>query len=219
MKTIKNNINILGLDYKKEITKFFIFLSIMLLINIGGFFLSKNLLILLIGVLCIVVFSFAYFYRYSLLVEKRKAKNVNLFIDYFSYFRIYIFNGESVYSALEKTIEFADESLKPMIEGLLSEINEDKTINPFIRFSFNFDSKLIEEIMISIYEMIENGNNFNYINQFTSLFENFKNRTNKEDSERRYEKYDIYNNTSLFGSAIIMFILIYGIVNLVGEVL
>ena len=219
MKIIKNKIGALGLNYKKEMTKFVIFICIILLLDVACFFLAKHSFVLIIGLICLSVFSFGYFYRYTVLIDKMKTKNVNLFIEYFSYFRIYIFNGESVYSSLEKTLEFANNAIKPMIEGLISEINEDKSINPFIRFSLNFDNKLIEEIMISIYEMIENGNNFNYINQFTSLFENFKNRTNKENTESRYEKFDHYINTSLIGSAIIMFILIYGIVNLVGDII
>lgn len=79
--------------------------------------------------------------------------------------------------------------------------------------------KLIEDIMISIYEMVENGNNISYINQFTTIFENFKLRVNKANSQTRLNKFDTFITSSLIGSGLIMIILVYGIINLIGEIL
>lgn len=219
MKKLKNKIKDLGLNFNKEITIFFIGFFLILSSFILSILFIKSSLVSIAFLICLLVFSFAYFYRYSLMEENNKSKSVGLFIEYFSYFRIYIFNGESVYTSLEKTLEFADNKIKPLVEGLIAEINEDKSINPFMRFAKNFDNKLIEEIMISIYEMVENGTNPNYINQFTTLFENFKMRINKENEEKRNEKFDRYTMSSLAGSGVIMIILVYGIINLIGEII
>jgi len=124
-----------------------------------------------------------------------------------------------VYSSLNKTIDFANRKIKPLINGLLAEIDQDKSINPYLHFSNNFNNKLVEEIMISIFEMVENGSNFSYINQFTTMFENFKLRNNKANEEKRISIFDRYITTSLIGSGLIMIILVFGIVNLIGEVL
>lgn len=219
MKKLKNKIENLGLNYKKEMIMFFIGFSLIVLLALVSLIILKNALSSLLAFLLLFIFTFVYFYRYSAMEDSKKAKNIDNFIEYFSYFRIYIFNGESVYSALEKTLEFSDYQIKGYVEGLISEINDDKTIAPFMRFSNFFNNKLIEEIMISIYEMIENGNDSNYINQFTSLFEDFKLRTNKENEAKRLGKFDKYTMSSLVGSGIIMIILVYGIINLIGTML
>ena len=219
MKKIKNKIENLGLNYKKEMIMFFIGFSLIVLLALVSLIFLKNALSSLLAFLLLIIFTFYYFYRYMAMEDSKKAKNIDNFIEYFSYFRIYIFNGESVYSALEKTLEFSDYQIKAYAEGLITGINDVKTITPFMRFSNFFNNKLIEEIMISIYEMIENGNDSNYINQFTTLFEDFKLRTNKENEAKRLGKFDKYTMSSLVGSGIIMIILVYGIINLIGTML
>ncbi|HBS10712.1 MAG TPA: hypothetical protein DEA28_03205, partial [Firmicutes bacterium] len=62
---------------------------------------------------------------------------------------------------------------------LLDNIDNDKTIKPFITFANYFNDKKIEEVMIAIYEMVNEGNNENYINQFVSIFETYKARIEK----------------------------------------
>jgi Predicted signaling protein consisting of a modified GGDEF domain and a DHH domain len=219
MKKIKLKIESLGLNYNKELIIFVVIFLVIIGLFATLLFLFKSSFILIIGLITLFVFVVFYFYRYLLLESKTKEKSIDDFIEYFSYFRIYIFNGEGVYSSLNKTIDFANRKIKPLINGLLAEIDQDKSINPYLHFSNNFNNKLVEEIMISIFEMVENGSNFSYINQFTTMFENFKLRNNKANEEKRISIFDRYITTSLIGSGLIMIILVFGIVNLIGEVL
>lgn len=218
MKNLKNKIENLGYIYKNELILMAVPSLIFIVLGIGLAIIFKSLIfaLALIGVSLIYLFSF--YYKYSKKEQTLNNKLIDSFISYFGFFRIYIANGDSVYLALNKTLEFAPNNIKPYIEGLISEIDKDKTITPFIRFAGYFKMKLIEDIMISIYEMIENGNNLNYINQFTSIFENFKIRVNKSNSERRFAKFDSFITTSLVGSGAVMIILVYGIINLIGEI-
>ena len=219
MKNLKNKIEQLGYVYKNELL---IFIIPSIIVFIGSIILTiflKNILIVGISLLFVIIYAFSFYFRYSKKEQEIDRNYIDAFINYFSFFRIYIANGESVYLALNKTLEFASDNIKPFIEGLLSEIDKDKTIQPFIRFAANFKMKLIEDIMISVYEMVENGNNINYINQFTTIFENFKLRINRGNSETRFNKFDTFINSSLIGSGLIMIILVYGIINLIGEIL
>jgi Ca2+/Na+ antiporter len=219
MKKIRKKIEDLGLSYKREMMIFIIGLVLILLISAALVIFLKKAIYLLLGVFLLLIFVFLFIFRYKSKEEENNRRNINDFINYFSFFRIYISNGESVYSAFNNTIDFASDSLKPLIEGLLAEINNDKSITPFLRLAANFNTKLVEEIMISVFEMVDNGNNLNYINQFTSLFENFKRRINEENSEKRISRFDSYITTSLAGSGLIMVILVFGIVNLIGEII
>ncbi len=219
MKNLKSKIEQLGYVYKNELLIFVIPSALVFVISIVLTILFKNILMIGVSFLFIMVYAFSFYYRYSKKKQEIERNYINAFINYFSFFRIYIANGESVYLALNKTLEFASDNIKPFIEGLLAEIDKDKTIQPFIRFAANFKMKLIEDIMISVFEMVENGNNINYINQFTTIFENFKLRINRSNSESRFNKFDTFINSSLIGSGLIMIILVYGIINLIGEII
>jgi len=217
MKKLKNRIERLGFSYRKEVGVYLTLIIIVLFLGVCGFAFLKKEIYLLLGLMVMGVVTILYYQRYVLKEIEIKKHRINDFINYFSFLRIYILNGESVYTAITKTLDFADESLKPYVEDLISQINEDKSINPYMKFAKNFDNKLVDEIMISVYEMVDNGSNLSYINQFTTLFENFKLRINKENEDKRIESFGRYVSTSLLGSGMIMIILVFGIVNLVGE--
>lgn len=219
MKNIRDKIELLGYNFKNELLLFAIPEGVVFLASIILAILFGSILVACLGLIFMAIYLFSFYYKYSKKRQEIDRSSIDAFINYFGFFRIYIANGESVYLALNKTLEFASDNIKPYIEGLIAEIDKDKTIQPFIRFAANFKMKLIEDIMISIYEMVENGNNLNYINQFTTIFENFKLRINKANSEARFNRFDTFITSSLIGSAIIMIILVYGIINLIGEIL
>lgn len=218
MKKLKNKIEDLGLNYNKEIALLLGASLSIIILSVITYLYFKNIKLVIIEIALLFAFIISYFYRYSLIEDKNKRKLLKDFIDYFSFFRIYIFNGDSVYTALNKTTDYASKEIKQNIDYLIEEINQDKTINPFIKFANKFKSKLIEDVMISIYQMIENGNNTNYINQFITIFENLKKRINSEEEFKRNERFNTLVNTALVGSALIMIILVFGIVNLIGEI-
>ena len=218
MKKIKNRIESLGYNYKKEVLLLLIPIIVVLLAGISLIFLYKNLMILMFCWITIFVYICSFYYRYVKKEESDNRRLINSFISYFGFFKIFINNGDSVYSALNKTLNFASNDMKPYLEGLIKEIDVDKTITPFIRFASYFKMKLIEDIMISIYEMIENGNSPDYINRFSTIFENFKIRINEQNNEQRVSKFDNFISSSLVGSGLIMIILVYGIINLIGEI-
>ena len=107
--------------------------------------------------------------------------------------------------------------MKDRIEQLLSDIDEDKTVQPFITFARLFQNKVIEEVMIALYEMINSGNKDIYLNQFVKVFEDFKTRNKQEAEEKRYRKFDTLNMLSVVGSGYIMIVLSLTIISLLGE--
>ena len=139
------------------------------------------------------------------------------FIEIFSYLKIYIANKESVYKALTNIKEFASPRMLERLDDLTNEIDNDKTIQPFINFARKFKNKVIEEVMIALFELINNGNNEAYLNQFIKIFEDFKNRRENEDKDKRFRLFDTINMMSLVGSGYIMIILSFCVIQLLGE--
>lgn len=149
--------------------------------------------------------------------EKIREKQIDEFIEIFSYFRIYVSNNENVYTALKNILQFASYNTKERLQTLINEIDEDKSLAPFVKFSDYYKNKTIEEVMVSLYEMICEGNELIYLNQFIRVFEEFKTQRNNDSKTKRYKVFDYLTLFSLVGSGILMIILVFGIINLLGD--
>lgn len=218
MKKLKEKINYLNKSYKTEITRLLI---IDFLICVSFIFLiiySKNLLILVYFFGILVVFNFFYLTRYQRIINKNNANLINDFINTFSYFRIYISNNMNVYNAFKEVSKYSSPFIKTKLLVLLDEIDEDKSLKPYMNFAKNFNNKKVEEVMIAIYEMVNEGNSENYLNQFTSVFTSFKARVEKTNQEKRFSKFNLINAMSMGGMMLIMILIMLSIVNMVGEI-
>ena len=217
MKNLRQKIESLSLNFTKEISILVIINVILVALAVVMFFINLSILAIVAIIVTIVVFNIFYLNRYNTMILNKEKKLDNEFIEVFSYLRIYLYNEETVYTSLKNISEFASPKMKERIEQLLSDIDEDKTVQPFITFARLFKNKVIEEVMIALYEMVNSGNKDIYLNQFIKVFENFKTRNENENEEKRYRKFDTLNMLSIIGSGYIMIILALCIVKLLGE--
>ncbi len=217
MKNLRQKIESLSLNFAKEMTILAIINVVLLALFIGLFFINISI-VLNIGVLIvIVIFNIFYLNRYNGMILEKEKKLDHEFIEIFSYLRIYLYNQETVYTSLKNIKEFASSKMKERLDQLLADIDEDKTVQPFISFARLFQNKVIEEVMISLYEMVNSGNKDIYLNQFVKVFEDFKTRNEQEAEEKRYRKFDTLNMLSVVGSGYIMIVLSLTIISLLGE--
>ena len=129
---------------------------------------------MLIGLLfMIVLFTYFYFSRYKGMERKRKQIDLIEFVNLFTFFKMYLKNGFGVYSSLKEIANFANPSLREKLEKLISDIDVDKTIEPYINFAHSFEELIVEEMMISIYQMVDDGADSNYLIQFELIFDKF----------------------------------------------
>lgn len=216
--SIKSKIESLNLNYKKE----------MLILGVANFFLVvvlgliiyfKPSIIFISGILIMICgFNYYYLNRYNQLLRKREFKLNLEFIEVFSYLRIYLYNDETVYAALKAINDFSSNLMKERIDNLLEEIDNDKSIKPFMNFASKFSNKTIEEVMISLYEIINSGNSDLYLNQFVKNFEDFKNRIEQNEEHKRIKYFETINMLSIVGSGLIIVVLALSVVSLLGEI-
>ncbi len=207
------------MDLRKEITLLTIVSILGISLAILVYFFTRNLLFLGTGICLAFVLITLFFKKYDILEERRRINLELEFIEVFSYLRIYLSNSENVYRALLQASEYTSNEMKNEISKFIKSIDNDKTIMPFIEFSKLFKNKVIEEVMISLYQMIDGGFTGYYLTQFISLFDNFKSRYLNEDLTKRYKKMDLFTTFSLFGGAYIMFIILILIINVIGGVI
>lgn len=146
-------------------------------------------------------------------------QNLQEFSNLFGYFKIYIRNGYSVYSALKEIKSFANPSLKYMLDQLTSEIDKDKTIQPFVNFAKKFNEIIVEEMMISIYQLIDDGGSSDNLIQFEMIFDKFSELLHQKELRAKDSKLGALSSTPLFGSCFLMIVLTIGIISIIGELI
>lgn len=168
---------------------------------------------------CFLLISF---YR-LLLKSKKKSKEAEedeqQFVDLFSYFSIFVQDGFNVYNALEKVLPFAKGRLKAALEGLLREIEEDKTLAPYLSFASHFASLEIKEVMLAVYQMVDQGTGGIYLQQFQRLFGKISEQKKARAEEAYQERLDSLNFLPLLGGGISMLTLMLALLEIMGGML
>ena len=170
MNKLKEKIAKLNLNFQKEMLTLGIIDFILLALGVALYFFNISYLVIILVFLGIIVFSFYYLNRYDSMLLKKELALDDEFIEIFSYLKIYIANKESVYKALTNIKEFASPRMLERLDDLTNEIDNDKTIQPFINFARKFKNKVIEEVMIALFELINNLRNISKLLIFLDYF-------------------------------------------------
>ena len=219
IKKLKEQMLKLGLNPKKECLILLTVNLVLLSSSVAVFFIFNQLLysIILLGVDCI--FDVLFLTRYSRKIESKNIENLQDFATLFGYFRIFIHNGYSVYSALKELIVFANENLKVLLLKLLTDIDNDKTVQPFIDFARNFNEIIVEEMMISIYQLIDDGETSDYLMQFELIFDKFSDLLYQRYLRGKDSKLGTLGSAPLIGSCFLIIVLTIGIISVTGELI
>lgn len=215
IKKYKETIIKLNLSVRREIIFLVIGNVACLMFSIFPVLFKNPILFIFVGI-AIFTFNFVFFYRYKTIEEKRNKENLDDFIELFNFFRIYIRNGFSVYSALKEIKNFANHGLNEHLETLINEIDHDKTVAPFIRFARNFKDLIIEEMMISIYQIVDDGNNSNYLSQFELIFDKFSSLAHEKELKNKENKLTNTSYGPLIGSGVLIIMITVGILTIIG---
>ena len=108
--------------------------------------------------------------------------------------------------------------MKEKVTILLREIDHDKSVSPFINFSQNFSYLVIQNVMISIFQMIEQGESKNSLVQFDYIFVSLSDALYQEMIQRKTKAVDSLNSFPLFGAGIITIILTLSIMSILGDI-
>lgn len=216
MKRIRECIALLGLVYRVELIKFLLINFVGLLGFVLVFVFVKQIIygFLIFGFL--VVIDYFFLNRYFSLSAALDKDHENEFIELLAIFKTFICNGFNVYNSFISLKKYSSEWMKDIIDNLLRDIDEDKTVIPYIRFSKNFKSIFIEQVMTSIYQISNEGNNDVLLNQFNLLFQNFNDIYRKDKITRKTRAMENVCVFPLFGAALITIIITISIVSLVG---
>lgn len=218
MNNLKNKMLSLGLNPKKEFSIILILTLVLVAAGITLYIVFKEVFYLAVCLGVGFIFDLLFLSRYSKMLNARNSQNLQEFATLFGYFRIYIHNGFSVYSALKELVNFANPDLKQMLEQLITDIDQDKSVQPFVTFGKKFNEIIVEEMMISIYQLIDDGETSDYLVQFELIFDKFSDLLYENYLRSKDKKLGTLSSAPLIGSSFLIVVLTIGILGVIGEV-
>ena len=217
--SIQATIDFIGLSPKKEILKILLINSFFLIGAVVLYLLFKNYTYSLFAFLGGVIIDFFILNSYS---DKKKAilkGRENELISIITYFDVYIRNNSNVYQSFNQLIPYCSNWMKEKIEELLKNIDEDKTAQPFVSFANNFKTLSIHSLMLSIYQMVDQGENSNQLTHFNIIFEEISRNRNKELIEQKEKALSNMSTYPLVGAGIITISLTVSILTILGDLI
>lgn len=208
-----------GLNPKKEIV-----LGVLLIVPFIGiafailYFLGPSFYLVL-PFLLYVFFLYLHFGRYKSILARRETALTDEFVKLFTFFGVYIEDGFNVYAALRAIEAFATPQMNAFLEDLLNDIEADKGVTPYVRFSSHFGEIAVKQVMLSIYQMVDEGQGGVYIQQFQRLFGKLSDQKHALSEEKWTERLASLSFLPLVGSGLTMIALSLSLVNIMEEAL
>lgn len=216
-RTLKERIESLGLSFQKEMLTLAIIIILSIALSVVSYIFLKEIIIPLITIGFGVIATYFYLSRYSALEKKKEKDKVEEFISLLSYFEVFISNGNNVYTSFKYLLPYSSNLLQEEIETLLNQIDVDKTVGPFINFASKFNNRTIESLMLSIYQMVDNGENSGEMTEFNVIFANFKEKHLSYIIERKKKSLESLGSFPLIGAGAITLILSISIISIIGD--
>ena len=216
---LKNTIEFVGLSYKKEIVIITIPNVIFLLGAVSIYLFLKNIIFAVLQLVAAALLDYFLLSRYG---DKKRAilkSHENELISIISYFDVYIRNNKNVYQSFNQLIPYCSNWMKEKVEDLLKEIDEDKSIQPFVNFASNFQNLSTHSLMISIYQMVDQGENAEQLTHFNIIFDELSKNRNQEMITQKDKALSGMSTFPLMGAGMITVTLTISILTILGDLI
>lgn len=219
MNKLKERLIRLNISFRKELIRYIIIAAILLVLFTVVSILTKNYFLFIVMALVLLGFTYLYVSRYKAMEDKRKQNDLLEFVNLFAFFRIYLKNGLNVYAALKEMINFANQNLRELFQKLIDEIDENKSVEPFIKFAKYFNNLLVEEMMVSVYQIIDDGSDSNHLVQFELIYDKFSETLQKDRLNAKDKSLANLTVSALVGSAYLITVITIGIISILGDMM
>ena len=217
-KSFKDRISSLGLSYQKEMLILGLINFFILVVGAAIYLLLYKHWLVFVGLgIALLAVNFLYLSRYSSMEKMLEKEHVNELISLLSYFEIFISNGNNVYNSFKMLVPYCSTFMEEAINQMLNQIDVDKSVGPFIHFAAKFNNRVIESLMLSIYQMVDNGENSGQFNEFNTLFSNISKDHELALIEEKKRKLNGLDAWPLVGSGAITIVLAIAILNIIGD--
>lgn len=215
----KNYVESLGFSYRKEILILSISNSLCLIGAVLLFIFTRQLFISLSALLLIVLIDGFMIHRYSTRKADINESHEDEFVTIISYFQIFISNNCNVYQSFQNILTYSSEWMQERIQLFLLNIDNDKTVKPFVDFAKNFQTPMAHNIMLSIYQMIDEGENGQHMMQFSIIFDQLSRSQHKARIDKKEKSLGGLSSFPLVGAGLITLLITFGIITIMGDMI
>lgn len=216
---LKDNIEFVGKSYRKEMTKLAIINLVFVIASPVVFYFTKSLIYMLIPLGFAMVIDYILLSSYGSQKNKIQTLRDDEFIQMVSYLEIFINNKITVYQSFKLLIPYASRWMSEQIGIMLDEIDKDKTVKPFISFARKFKSPIVENVMISIYQMVDQGQSVEQLQQFSIFFSQLSKNTQRALLDKKERSLSSIDSFPLIGTGGITIIITISILLLLGDII
>lgn len=217
MKRFEELLAFIGKNKNKEYLKIAIIniVSIALLVTLT--ILLKQIMAVFIGIIVILVVNYLIFDSY--LARKKEILNEreNEFITMISYIQFFLSNSYNIYQSFQAVSAYASPWMEEQLQSLILEIDHDKSVKPFLNFANKFQTHSTNNIMLSLYQMVDEGENSLHMMQFNNLFLQLSRNQQKQLIDNKDRSMSSLSSLPLIGAGAITILLTFGIISIMGE--
>lgn len=179
----------------------------------------KQIMIVFVGIIVLVISNYLIFNSY---IDKKNAildEREHEFIAIISYFQFFITNSYNVYQAFQSLVAYSSPWMEEQIQSLILEIDNDKSVKPFINFANKFKNNVAGNVMMSIYQMVDEGENGLHMYQFNALFQQLSKSQQNELIDAKERSMGSISSFPLIGAGAITVLLTFGIISVMGDMI
>ncbi len=219
MKKFDDLLLFISANKTKELIKIIaINVSIIAVIAVATIFL-KQIMIVFVGIIGVAIADYMIFNSYKSKKNAILDARENEFISIIGYFQFYISNSYNVYQAFQALQAYASPWMEEQIQSMILEIDNDKSVKPFVNFANKFRNKVTSNVMLSIYQMVDEGESNLHMMQFNALFEQLNKNHQKELIDSKERNMSSISSLPLIGAGAITVLLTFGIISVMGEMI
>lgn len=203
-------------DYKKDFSFNFSLLLMMIVIGVVLMFVVSYLF----GVL-IIAFGFTFFYMHISALRSASKQLTNskeiAFNGFYRYVITLLKNNHILYSALQASLEYVDEVLIDDVNNLITDMENDPSLEPFMRFSSNFDDDTIKQMIILLYKTQEVGIINDVLDSINECMVHLQDTSIKNYINKEEKKIERFYMMPIILSAAVMIIISFYVFSLIGQ--
>ena len=219
MRKFDELLTFIGANKRLEILK----LLLANIVTITGFalivVLLKQWMMTFVGVMALAILNYLFFNSYISKKKEILKDRENELITIIGYFQFFISNSYNVYQAFKSLVPYSSPWMEEQILSLTNEIDNDKSIKPFMNFANKFTNKVAGNVMLSIYQMVDEGENNIHMLQFESLFQQLSRDLNEQRIDEKDRSMGSISSLPLIGAGAVTVLLTFGISSLMGEMI
>jgi hypothetical protein len=189
------------------------------------FLLASSMFLVASIILSVVILVVMLSVTWMMLEEKYRNEYLHLqlqrqyaLMHSFSLLKVLLFQGLTPYQALKQSLGYIPEVLIDPFSQLLLRIEVDKTIAPYMTIAKVFNSLVIEQLFLTIYQLEGHGG-YQSLHHFEYIFEQSDLQFHQKTLQHLKQHLSGNLSLAMIGTGILTFSLLIGIIGMIGDLI